>query len=178
MTPYKQALCDAMALLAKDPATIFIGYGLRKDRAGGTIPPVPDSMLIDPPVAENLMAGLAIGLSLAGRRPLVYFERFDFALNAADAIVNHLDKAKQISRAEFDPGVLFRCVVGNENKPIYTGITHTRNHAEAFRAMVGFPVIELPSHNHVAAAYDMAYACSEKGMFCRSAMLVEFKGML
>lgn len=178
MTPYKQALCDAMAMLAKDPATIFIGYGLRKDRAGGTIPPVPDSMLIDPPVAENLMAGLAIGLSLAGRRPLVYFERFDFALNAADAIVNHLDKAKQISRGEFDPGVIFRCVVGNIDKPIYTGITHTQNHSEAFRAMLVFPVIELITPESVTTEYQSAYDWGSEGMTSRSSMLVEFKGML
>lgn len=167
-----------MVMLAKDPATIFIGYGLKRGRAGGTIPEVPDSMLIETPVAENLMTGLAIGLSLAGRRPLVYFERFDFALNAADAIVNHLDKAKDISRGEFDPGVLFRCVVGNENKPLYTGMTHTRNHSDAFRSMLRFPVAELATPQQVKDEYEASYVWGGEGTACRSSMLVEFKELL
>jgi pyruvate/2-oxoglutarate/acetoin dehydrogenase E1 component len=179
MTPYKQALCDAMALLAKDPAIIFIGYGLKKGRAAGTIPSVPDSMLIETPVAENLMAGMATGLSLAGRKPLVFFERFDFALNAADAIVNHLDKARQISRGEFNPGIIFRCVVGNCDRPLYTGITHTRNHAQAFREMVGFPVVELERAEQIAPHYIAAHeALSAPGAILRSTMLVEFKSMI
>lgn len=179
MTPYKQALCDAMKFLADDPSVIFIGYGLKKGRAAGTIPPVPDSMLIETPVAENLMAGLATGLSLAGRKPVVFFERFDFALNATDAIVNHLDKARQISRGEFNPGVIFRCVVGNADKPLYTGVTHTRNHAWAFRELVEFPVMELEKAEQIVPQYLLAHeALSVPSTKFRSTMLVEFKSLL
>ncbi len=42
------------------------------------------------PVSENLMNSSALGLSLAGKRPIVLHERFDFAVVGMDALVNHI----------------------------------------------------------------------------------------
>jgi pyruvate/2-oxoglutarate/acetoin dehydrogenase E1 component len=78
---YKGQLTAAMNLLAADPAVRFIGYGVKiGGRAAGTLNNVSDSQLIETPVAENLMVGLATGLSLAGLKPIVFIERMDFIL--------------------------------------------------------------------------------------------------
>ena len=66
----------------------------------GTLKDVPDDQKIETPVAENLMVGLAIGMSFEGFKPVVYFERHDFMLVAADAISNHIDKIERISHGE------------------------------------------------------------------------------
>lgn len=42
------------------------------------------------PVSENLMNSSAMGLSLAGKRPVMMHERFDFCVVGMDALVNHI----------------------------------------------------------------------------------------
>ena len=118
---YKDELTKANIKLAQNPKVRFIGYGLKKGRALGTLKEVADSQIIEMPVAENLMMGFAIGLSLKGYLPVVFIERMDFLLNAMDAMVNHLDKIAKISHGEFHPKVIIRCIVGNTKKPLYTG---------------------------------------------------------
>ena len=94
---------------------------------------------------------------------------------AADAIVNHLDAAAKISRGQFRPAVIIRVVVGNRTKPLFTGHTHTQNFAQAFRALVSFPVVELTQPWEVASRYLAAEMAQRGGI---STMLVEFKDLL
>jgi len=173
---YKEQLALAMDNLAADKATRFIGYGVKiGGRALGTLKNVPDAQLIETPVAENLMVGLATGLSLAGLRPVVFIERMDFILNALDAIVNHLGAAKTISRGQFRPAAILRVVVGNRHKPLYTGPTHVQDFTHAIRLMVDFPVVRLTEPHQIAPAYFEAH----EGLHCgRSTMLVEHKDLI
>ena len=168
----KQELTQAMDLLAADPAVRFIGYGVKiGGRAAGTLNQVSDSQLIETPVAENLMVGLATGLSLAGLKPVVFIERMDFILNALDAIVNHLGAAARISCGRFYPAAIIRVVIGNKNKALFTGPTHTQDFTQAIKQMVDFPVIELRKET-VIGEYQTALDGLRWG---RSTMLVERK---
>lgn len=125
-------------MLAKDPQVRFIGYGLFHGRAMGTLKDVPEKQIVEMPTAENLMTGVAIGYSLAGLKPVLYFERADFLLNAADAIVNHLAAMKKLSRGEFSPAAIIRVTIGNRCKPLFTGPVHTQDFAAQFRDMTKF----------------------------------------
>lgn len=171
---YKESLTAAMDDLAKDPAVRFVGYGLKTGRAMGTLKNVADAQIVETILAENLMMGAAVGMALAGLKPVVYFERADFLLNAADSIVNHLAAMEELSRGEFHPAVIIRVTVGNKSKPLFTGPVHTQNFADAFRTMVGFPVLELTTPEQVTAAYRVAYAGLQHG----STMLFEMKDLL
>ena len=171
---YREELTRAMDALALANRACFVGYGLRVGRAMGTLKNVADDQIIETPVAENLMTGIAIGLSLKGRLPLVFFERFDFALNAADAIVNHLHAAKKISSGEFAPAVILRCVVGNKTKPLFTGETHTQDFSEAFASM-GLNVCQLRDPEQITQVYRMAREAQLEGV---STMVVEYKDLL
>lgn len=143
MTPYKQAISDSMDFLAKDKDVHFVGYGLINGRAGGTMKNVPAAQLCEMPTAENLMAGVAIGMSIKGLKPVLYFERADFVFNAMDAIVNHLAAMRKLSDGEFNPTCIIRVVVGNKSKPLFTGPVHTQDITDAMRSLVSFPVIAL-----------------------------------
>jgi pyruvate/2-oxoglutarate/acetoin dehydrogenase E1 component len=111
---YKDTLAQAMQKLAEDPKAVFIGYGVRYGgMAAGTLKQIPECQLIETPVAENLMVAIGIGMALQGYKPVIFIERFDFILNALDAIVNHLDKIAVMSRGEFKPTLILRVVVGN-----------------------------------------------------------------
>jgi len=171
---YKTQLTAAMTALAADPARLFIGYGLTHGRAAGTLSGVPTAQLLETPVAENLMTGLAIGAALRGRKPVVYFERADFVLNAMDAIVNHLDKLATLSRGQFTPGVILRITVGNMQKPLFTGATHTQDVTYALRALVSFPVLTLHHADAILSTYQLAAQATENGQACA---VVEYKDL-
>lgn len=175
MASYKQALTAANTELARDPRTIFVGYGITKTHALGTLRDVPPAQLLEMPVAENLMAGAAIGLSLAGRLPVLYIERCDFLLNALDAIVNHLNAMPIISRGEYRPAVIIRIVVGNRDKPLFTGHTHTQDFSDALRSMVSFPVSTLTEAAQVFAHYTHAQIDQMAGI---STALFEYKDLI
>lgn len=172
---YKESLIQANTALAGNEKVRYIGYGLQKGRALGSLKNVQLSQIIEMPVAENLMTGFAIGLSLKGYFPVVFIERMDFLLNALDSIVNHLDKIEKMSNKEFSPAVIIRCIVGNKNKPLYTGITHTQDFSEALRSMVSFPVFQLLTADDVISYYDQAANNLKSGI---STILVEYKDLV
>jgi pyruvate/2-oxoglutarate/acetoin dehydrogenase E1 component len=171
----KAELTTAMTELGRDPKARFIGYGLTVGKEKSTFSGVPSSSIVETTVAENLMTGIAIGLSLKGYKPLVYFERFDFVLNALDAIVNHLDKMSAISDGQFRPACIFRIVVGNRHKPRFTGPTHTQDFSDALRHMVNFPVVPLLDRSGVVKAYAEAKRALDCGY---STALIEYKDHL
>jgi pyruvate/2-oxoglutarate/acetoin dehydrogenase E1 component len=93
---FKKAINDVMTEIGKENS-VFIGYNVKNGNAMGTLGGVDDSQKIETPVAENLMTGLAIGMSFEGFKPVLYFERHDFMLVAADAIINHINYIERIS---------------------------------------------------------------------------------
>ena len=52
-------------------------------------------------------------MSFEGFIPVIYFERHDFMLVAADAIVNHMDKIERISHGEYKVPVIIRAVAAD-----------------------------------------------------------------
>lgn len=156
---YKKAIDKSMELIGEDPDSIFIGYNVRYGSMGaGSFKNIPKHKLIETPVAENLMLSMAIGMSIEGFKPIVYYERFDFILNALDAMVNHLDKIESISKGEFKPKVIIRVVVGGKLTPFFTGPTHTQDFTSAITKMVNFPVVKLPDDPlKIEHLYEVAY---------------------
>jgi pyruvate dehydrogenase E1 component beta subunit len=137
---YKDAINQAMTELGEEGA-IFIGYNVAYGDAMGTLKGVPMEQKLETPVAENLMAGLAIGMSFEGFIPVVYYERHDFMAVAADAIINHIDKIERISHGEYKVPVIIRAVTADAG-PFYSGITHSQDFTNLFRSAVSFPVID------------------------------------
>jgi pyruvate dehydrogenase E1 component beta subunit len=165
---YKEELKRAMDFLGKDEKTIFIGYNVKYgSMANGTLVDIRQEQLIETPVAENLMIGMAIGLSLEGFKPVVYIERFDFIMCAMDALVNHLDKIEKISKGEFRPKVIIRCVVGNKKNPLYTGDTHVQDFTQTMKSLLSFPVIEMNNVSDYRLAYNISKSC----------MVIEYKDL-
>ena len=44
--------------------------------------------VLDTPVSENAVTGMAVGAALAGMRPIVFHPRMDFLLLAMDPLIN------------------------------------------------------------------------------------------
>ena len=170
---YKECITDAFTDISKDPMIIHVGYCVKYGFADGVLCNVEESKLLETPVAENLMTGMSIGLSIEGFLPVIHFQRMDFILNALDAIVNHLDKIERMSKGEFKPACIIRCVVGNSKKPLYTGLTHTQDFTSALIEMVDMPIITLNHAPIIKERYVRAY--NDMRLRHKSTILVEYK---
>lgn len=165
---YKDSVTKAMTEMGNDERFIFLGYSIIPGDAMGTLKNVPQNQKIETPVAENLMVGLGIGMSFEGYRPVVYFERHDFMLVAADAIGNHVDKIERISHGEFKCPVILKTVV-DDGGLFYSGPTHSQDFTNVFKEMVDFPVIDTNTPEEVYDAYKFAMNSD------RPTMVVEHK---
>lgn len=166
---FKEAVTKAMTELS-DQGAIFIGYSLIPGDAMGTLKNVPNTQKIETPIAENLMMGLAIGMSFEGFKPVVYFERHDFMLVAADAIGNHLDKIDRISLGEFKPSVILKTIV-DDGGLFYSGPTHSQDFTKTFKTLVNFPVLVPETADEALDMYR--FAMQNSG----STMIVEKKSL-
>src|SRR2546421_4411081 len=70
------------------------------------------SSVVDTPISEIGIAGLATGAAMAGLRPVAEFMTWSFALEAMDQIVNHAAKITYMSGGRISCPVVFRGPAG------------------------------------------------------------------
>ena len=66
------------------------------------------SRIIDTPITENGFAGLAIGASFSGLKPVVEFMTFNFSLQAMDHIINSAAKTLYMGGGQLNCPIVFR----------------------------------------------------------------------
>lgn len=66
----------------------------------------------DTPISEMAIGGMAVGLALAGWRPIAEIMYCDFLAHAADAIVNNAAKWRYMSGGQFTVPAVFRSPAG------------------------------------------------------------------
>jgi pyruvate dehydrogenase E1 component alpha subunit len=170
---YKQAINQAMDELGKRDNTIFIGYNIKPSQfgdAGGSLKTVDNSKKIETPVAENLMTGLGIGMSFEGYKPIVYYERHDFMLVAADSIGNHINHIERLSQGEYKVPIILRSVVADSGV-FYSGPTHSQDFTNVLRELVDFPVLVPENGAELLEMYRLASISQ------RPIMIVEKKSL-
>lgn len=134
ISKYRDHIASEMKWLARKSKTVFIGEGLiNAGRIYGTMDGVPLRKCIEMPIAENLIMGAAIGLAIAGYRPVVVFQRMDFMLIAADQIINHLVAIPKMSGGTVKLNVIIRAIVGSQSETFDVGLQHQQDHTELFR---------------------------------------------
>lgn len=170
LSAYFDALGKAMTRLAERRNAIFVGQGVgcAGTTMTDTLKDVPESKLLEFPVAENLQMGFCTGLALEGWLPICVFPRWNFLLSAADQIVNHLDRLPCYSRGHYVPKVIIRVAVPIVS-PFNPGPQHDDDFTEAFRAMLrNVKVVTLQTADTVGIEYDKAASAPQ------STILVEY----
>jgi pyruvate/2-oxoglutarate/acetoin dehydrogenase E1 component len=153
---YCDAIRESMEMLAENKKRIFLGYNVaRGSMAYGTLKNVSKDQLLETPCAENLMGGLAMGMSLRGFKPLLYFERHDFMFNGMDSLANYLDKFEEISDGQFKTPVIVRAVIGG-TKPFWPGPQHVQDLSDVFQKLFKFPVHRLNTPKEIIERYQEA----------------------
>ena len=147
---YRSELCRAMTELANDPRVLFLGQGVRCPGTfmSTTLTAVAMEQRIELPVAEEMQAGMSIGLALAGFVPVAIYPRWNFLLLATNQLVNHLDKMQ--------PHVIVRVGIGSQ-KPLHPGPQHTGDMTDAFRLLMpNTSIIRLGHASDVVPEYQKA----------------------
>ena len=93
-----QALNKALSLILEQNPTAFIAgedigiYGGAFGVTDGLLAQYGEERIKDTPIAEDVIAGLAVGASMTGGKPIVEMQFSDFIVNAMDPIVNQAAK--------------------------------------------------------------------------------------
>jgi len=148
---YAQAIREAHAqMLRDDPRVFVIGQGLWSPWYAGTSLEGLDrefgrDRMVDSPVSENAVTGLAVGAALAGMRPIVFHPRMDFMLLAIDPIVNQAANWSFLFAGQVGVPLVIRAVI---NRGGEQGAQHSQALHAMFMHVPGLKVV-MPSN-----AYD------------------------
>ena len=126
---YKEQFIESMKWLGEKDDTVFLGQACKVSghAISSTLEKVPMEKRIELPVFEEAQMGISTGMALEGLVPITMYPRFDFFILAANQIINHLDKIRDMSEGEMTPKVIIRVSVGSKD-PIDAGPQHTQDH--------------------------------------------------
>lgn len=148
---YAEALHEALDLcLERDPAVYLMGLGVPDPRGiFGTTRGLAEKhgsrRVQDMPTAENAMAGVAIGSAIAGMRPVLVYQRVDFALLSVEQLVNQAAKWHYMFGGQQSVPLVARMLIG---RGWGQGAQHSQSLQSWFAHVPGLRVV-MP-----ATAYD------------------------
>jgi len=120
-------VCEEL-VIGKD--AVFLGYNVKfGSQMYGTLKRIPLHKLVETPCAENLMAGMGVGLALQGKHlPVVCFERHEFAIFGLGQLAVMADKLHAVSGVRVP--MVVRVIKGAEG-PLDPGEQHKGNYGAA-----------------------------------------------
>jgi 2-oxoisovalerate dehydrogenase E1 component beta subunit len=115
-----------------DPEVIVMGEDVGKDggvfRATlGLLDRFGPERVLDTPLAESMIAGLAVGMASQGLKPVAEFQFMGFIYPALDQIINHASRMRNRTRGRLSCPLVFRT-------PFGAGIHAPEHHSESTEA--------------------------------------------
>lgn len=154
---YAQAAALALAqTMEADPTVVALGedlgrggvFGQYRDAAGTPLVQRfgPDR-IIDTPISESTIVGAAVGMALAGARPVVELRVVDFALCAIDEVVNQAAKNRYMFGGQGRVPAVMRMPVGIWSA---SAAQHSQSLEAWFAHIPGLVVVTpgTPADNH------------------------------
>ncbi len=115
---YREALRQALTEeMERDPGVFILGEEVGRYQGTfrvteGLLQRFGEMRVVDTPISESGIAGMAIGAAMIGLRPVAEFMTFSFALIAADQLVNHAAKILYMFGGQIAVPVVFRGPAG------------------------------------------------------------------
>lgn len=144
---YREALREAMSEeMRRDKSVFLMGeevaeYNGAYKVSQGMLDEFGPERVLDTPIAELGFAGIGVGASMNGLRPIVEFMTWNFAILAADQIINSAAKMLQMSGGQYACPIVFR---GGNGQAGQLAATHSQSF-EAFYAHVPGLKVLTPS---------------------------------
>ena len=111
---FREAICEAMTEEMRRDDTIFLmgeevaEYNGAYKASKGMLDEFGERRVIDTPISELGFAGIGVGSTMTGNRPIIEFMTFNFALVGIDQIINNAAKIRQMSGGQFPCPIVFR----------------------------------------------------------------------
>ena len=149
---FREAVCEAMSEeMRKDESIYLMGeevaeYNGAYKASKGMLDEFGPKRVIDTPISELGFAGVAIGSTMTGNRPIVEYMTFNFSLVGIDQIINNAAKIRQMSGGQFKCPIVFRGPTGSAGQ---LAATHSQAFENWFANTPGLKVI-VPSNPYDA----------------------------
>lgn len=149
---FREALREAMSEEMRNDESVFLmgeevaEYNGAYKVSQGMLDEFGPKRVIDTPIAELGFSGIAVGASMNGLRPIVEFMTWNFAILAADQIINSAAKMLQMSGGQFHCPIVFR---GGNGTAGQLGATHSQSFEAMYAHVPGLKVV-TPSNPYDA----------------------------
>jgi pyruvate dehydrogenase E1 component beta subunit len=130
---FREAICEAMSEeMRLDDSIYLMGeevaeYNGAYKASKGMLDEFGEKRVIDTPISELGFAGIGVGSTMTGNRPIIEFMTFNFALVGIDQIINNAAKIRQMSGGQFPCPIVFRGPTGSAGQLAAT-------HSQAFES--------------------------------------------
>jgi 2-oxoisovalerate dehydrogenase E1 component beta subunit len=153
-----EAITQALAHeMRADADVVLLGEDIGKDggvfrATQGLIDEFGPERVRDTPLAESMIAGVAIGMATQGLKPVAEFQFMGFIYPALDQIINHAARLRNRTRGRMTCPVVFRAPYG-------CGIRAPEHHSESTEAMFAHtPGLRVVIPSSPARAYGLLLA--------------------
>ncbi|KTD08168.1 alpha-ketoacid dehydrogenase subunit beta [Legionella jamestowniensis] len=153
-----EAVTQALAYeLAKDEDVIVFGEDVGKN--GGVFRATVglqerfgEHRVFDSPLAESMIAGLAVGMSVQGLKPVAEFQFMGFIYPAMNQIISHAARMRNRTRGRLHCPIVFRAPFGG-------GIRAPEHHSESTEALFAhIPGLQVVIPSSPKRAYGLLLA--------------------
>ena len=165
---YACAVAEGLRQAAlRDPSVLFMAEGIDDPTAvfgtlSGLRDAIGDARVIEMPVAENGLTGVAIGAAMLGKRVVLSFHRVEFALLAMEQIVNNAAKAHYASNGLHRAPIVIRLIVG---RGWGQGPAHSQSLEAVFAHIPGLKVV-MPAYPRDAKGLLVAAVEDDSPVVC------------
>ena len=141
---FREAVCEAMSEeMRRDDSVFLLGeevaeYNGAYKASKGMLDEFGAERVIDTPIAELGFASIAVGAAMNGLRPIVEFMTWNFAILAADQIINHAAKMLQMSGGQYSCPMVFR---GPNATAGQLAATHSQSFESMYAHIPGLKVV-------------------------------------
>ena len=149
---FREAICETMSEEMRLDQSIFLmgeevaEYNGAYKASKGMLDEFGDKRVIDTPISELGFAGIGVGSTMTGNRPIIEFMTFNFALVGIDQIINNAAKIRQMSGGQFPCPIVFRGPTGSAGQ---LAATHSQAFESWYANCPGLKVI-VPSNPYDA----------------------------
>ena len=140
----REALRDAMAEEMRADSRVFLmgeevaQYQGAYKVSQGLLDEFGAKRVIDTPITEHGFAGLGVGASMYGLRPIIEFMTFNFAMQAIDHIINSAAKTHYMSGGQVSSPIVFR---GANGAAARVAAQHSQCYASWYAHVPGLKVV-------------------------------------
>ena len=129
--------------------------------------------VIDTPISELGFAGIGVGAAMNGLKPIVEFMTFNFAVLAADQIINHASKVRYMLGGQASVPIVFR---GPNASAGQLGATHSVAYDSMYAHFPGLSVIYPSEPDDAKGLLKSAIRSEDPVLFMESEQMYGMKG--